>query len=137
MIIAVVGECGSHCDDWHQYMGLMTDLPHIMFEVTLTLITDVILYQFWKRWAKPLWLARVERRLALEHVRLDREHGIPDHANLTAAHMPPIDFSTPTGDRMVEVRRLIGGKSRNYACRVRIGGKPDRHLTLPCNGDKK
>ena len=75
-VIALVGECGNTCDDLHQWFGLMSDLPHIMFELTLTLIQDVLLYQAWKHWGKPRWIARQERRIALEHARLDLEHGV-------------------------------------------------------------
>ena len=75
-VVALVGECGAQCNDWHQYLGLMSDLPHILFEITLTLIQDVALYQAWKHWVKPRWNARTERRIATEHARIDAEHGI-------------------------------------------------------------
>jgi hypothetical protein len=75
-VISLVGECGRTCNDWHQFLGLMSDLPHLAFEITLTIIQDVLLYQAWKHWGKPRWIARQERRLALEHARLDAEHGV-------------------------------------------------------------
>ena len=39
--------------------------------------------------------------LTYEPVPSDRE---------TPVHLPPIDFSTPTGDKMAEVRKGVGGK---------------------------
>ena len=78
--LALVGECGRLCDDWHQYLGLMSDLPHVMFEITLSVVQDGIIgflgFRAWKRWGRPRWSARVERRVAIEHARLDAEHGV-------------------------------------------------------------
>jgi hypothetical protein len=83
-VAALVGECGRTCNDWHQYLGLMSDLPHIMFEITLSIIQDGIIgilgYRAWKRWGKPRWIARHERRIALEHAKLDLEHGVSHDA---------------------------------------------------------
>ena len=83
-VVALVGECGPKCDMLHQYWGLMSDLPHIMFEITLSIIQDGIIgilgYRAWKRWGKPRWIARHERRIALEHAKLGLEHGVSHYA---------------------------------------------------------
>lgn len=54
----------------------MSDLPHILFELTLTLIQDVLLLAAWRKWVRPRLRARSEARLRAEHDRLDIEHGV-------------------------------------------------------------
>lgn len=54
------------------YLGLLTDVNHLGFEVTLTLIQDGIIGLF--LW--PIAKRKMNRRLKREHMILDNEHGV-------------------------------------------------------------
>lgn len=64
-------ECVGHCTIWRGYTGLMTDVPHILFEFSLEIITAPIAY-FFGRWM-----------LRRSHAEIDTEHGV-DHQEAKA-----------------------------------------------------
>lgn len=61
-----LNECVGHCSTWAAYKGLMTDVPHILFEFSLEIITAPFVFVAGKIWARR------------EHAKIDAEHGI-DH----------------------------------------------------------
>jgi len=63
-----VAECVSDCSTWDSYWGLMTDVPHIMFEFTLEALTGILLYPI----ARRLFRAYRDRI----HQEIDEEHGV-------------------------------------------------------------
>jgi hypothetical protein len=64
----VAAECTQHCSVWKDYLGLMTDVPHIMFEFSLEAITGLAVYPF----ARRLFRAYRDRI----HREIDAEHGV-------------------------------------------------------------
>ena len=58
------GECTQHCGFVKSYVGLMTDAPHLAFELSLELLTAPFAYAIGKG---------VARR---EHRKIDAEHGV-------------------------------------------------------------
>lgn len=54
------------------YWNLLLDAPHLEFELTLTLIQDVLIGLVLWPWAKR-WLTQ---RVNKEHLALDAEHGV-------------------------------------------------------------
>ena len=66
-----VAECVHDCSTWDQYWGLMTDVPHLMFEFSLEAITAVLLYPIARRLLRAY-------RLAI-HREIDEEHGVVHH----------------------------------------------------------
>lgn len=78
----VLAECTGHCTMWQSYTGLMTDVPHILFELSLeviTLVVGVVLGAFFQP------VRRFRRRL---HLEIDREHGVEHH------DLPPVQDKT-------------------------------------------
>lgn len=58
------------CTVWRSYTGLMTDVPHLLFELTLEILTaPIALLIGW------LWGRR-------EHGKIDIEHGVEDHGRM-------------------------------------------------------
>lgn len=62
MIMA--SECVQHCSVWTSYTGLMTDAPHMLFEVTMEVLTAPFAFIVGRWYANR------------EHRRIDREHGV-------------------------------------------------------------
>ena len=73
-------ECQTNCTFVTSYFGLMTDWPHICFEITLTIIQDVVIgLLFWRLGLKPLmnrWRDRVHREIDQEHGIVHSEEGL-------------------------------------------------------------
>jgi hypothetical protein len=67
-MIVLANECIQQCTLWKSYSGLMTDVPHILFEFSLEIVTAPIAV------IAGRWLAR------REHRRIDEEHGVTHHA---------------------------------------------------------
>jgi len=67
----LASECTQHCTVWKEYVGLMTDVPHIMFEFSLEAITGLAVYPFARR------LLRAYRDRI--HHEIDAEHGVVHH----------------------------------------------------------
>lgn len=67
----IASECTQHCSLYKDYIGLMTDVPHILFELTLEAITGLAVYPFARR------LLRVYRDRI--HREIDAEHGVEHH----------------------------------------------------------
>jgi hypothetical protein len=75
----ILAECETHCTLVRSYLGLLTDVPHILFEVTLTLIQDVLIgLLLW-----PLIKRAMRRWRAQVHEEIDAEHGV--------SHAPAVD----------------------------------------------
>jgi hypothetical protein len=64
----IASECVSNCDFVKSYFGLMTDAPHLAFELSLEAITGIAVYPFARR------LLRVYRDRI--HREIDEEHGV-------------------------------------------------------------
>jgi hypothetical protein len=64
----LASECTQNCTFIKDYVGLMTDGPHIMFELSLEAITGLAVYPFARR------LLRAYRDRI--HREIDEEHGV-------------------------------------------------------------
>jgi hypothetical protein len=71
MDIYFASECTQHCSLWDSYFGLVTDGPHILFELTLEALTGLAVYPV----ARRLLKAYRERI----HQEIDEEHGVVHH----------------------------------------------------------
>lgn len=74
-MIIPLAECQAHCSLGRSYVGLMTDVPHILFELTLTVIQDVLIgLLVWP------WMRRLARKWRQDvHEEIDQEHGVQPH----------------------------------------------------------
>lgn len=59
-------ECVSNCTFVKDYVGLMSDGPHIAFEMSLEAITGVLLYPFGRRLLRA-YRDRIHREIDAEH----------------------------------------------------------------------
>lgn len=75
----------SHSSDaslWEGYLELMTDVPHVLVEVTFTLI-PIVVFELGRRvWGKAME-RKIDRRVAEEHLLIDAEHGVEHHGEET------------------------------------------------------
>lgn len=74
---------------WHHYLEIMSDPAHLMAEVSLMLLVDVLfLGLIWPFIANRLHRAvdvRVEARVTAEHHVIDAEHGITHNPDGTVS----------------------------------------------------
>jgi hypothetical protein len=65
-----IGECPeiAKCGFWHKYLGLMSDGPHLMAEITIDTIESAVLIGF--------GFLLGHRSFKKEHSRFDKSHGI-------------------------------------------------------------
>lgn len=64
MILAA--ECTAHCSTLQSYVGLMTDVPHIAFELTLEAVTGIAIYPLARRLLRA-YRDRIHREIDAEH----------------------------------------------------------------------
>jgi hypothetical protein len=63
---ALASECTSHCTFVRDYLGLLTDAPHIFFELTLEAITGIAVYPLARRLLRA-YRERIHREIDAEH----------------------------------------------------------------------
>jgi hypothetical protein len=66
--MALAAECVNNCNFVRSYFGLMTDAPHICFELSVDALTGILLYPLIKR-----GLRAYRDRI---HQEIDEEHGV-------------------------------------------------------------
>jgi hypothetical protein len=71
MDIYLASECTQNCSFLDSYFGLLTDGPHIFFELTLEALTGLAVYPVARR------LLRAYRERI--HQEIDEEHGVVHH----------------------------------------------------------
>lgn len=62
----ILAECTQHCDFVKSWIGLLTDLPHVAFELTLEAITGLAVYPVARR-ALRVYRDRIHREIDAEH----------------------------------------------------------------------
>ena len=78
MLLAVLtADHGAGSGFWNEYVGLLGDGPHWLFELTSNIIFDIILGTIiWGFVIKKVIIPRLEKRI---HKDIDEEHGIEAH----------------------------------------------------------
>lgn len=62
----LASECTAHCTFVKDYVGLMTDAPHICFELSLEAITGIAIYPLARRLLRA-YRDRIHREIDAEH----------------------------------------------------------------------
>lgn len=64
--VLTASECVDHCSFMKSYVGLMTDWPHICFELSLEAVTGIAVYPLARRVLRA-YRDRIHREIDAEH----------------------------------------------------------------------